>query len=108
MWRYDVNPAEVIEELLAAGVVVTRRGDRLRLTPAQAVPPPLLLEVKKHKRALLELIGDPGPLRCFTCRGSDFWRGEVSYVDGESRPGPWICRRCHPPASETAERGRTA
>jgi hypothetical protein len=96
-----MSPAEVLTELEAAGVTLTRHGDRLRLAPAEAVPPPILAEVKKHKDALLELVGEPGPLRCFTCRGSDFWRATVRYTDGKTRPGPWVCRRCHPPASGT-------
>jgi hypothetical protein len=99
-----MSPAEVLTELLAAGVVLTRHGDRLRLAPPQAVPPLLLAEVRKHKSALLELVGEPGPLRCFTCRGRDFWRATVHYADGETRPGPWVCRRCHPAASGTTER----
>jgi hypothetical protein len=93
-----VDPAEVLTELRAAGVTVTRAGDRLRLAPPQAVPAPLLAAVKENKAALLRLVEEPAPVRCFTCRGAPFWRGPVHYANGTENPGPWICRTCHPPA----------
>jgi hypothetical protein len=93
-----LNPSEVLTELRAAGVTVTRAGDRLRLAPPQAVPAPLLVAVKENKSALLRLVGEPAPVLCFLCRGTSFWRGMVRYTDGRTRPGPWICRTCHPPA----------
>ncbi len=92
-----MDAAEVLTELTAAGVTLTRHGDRLRLAPPQAVPAPLLAEVKANKAALLQLVGEPAPLRCFACHGSDFWQGRVHYTDGTEAPGPWVCRRCHPP-----------
>lgn len=43
----------------------------------------------------------PAPVVCYACHRADFWRLEViRYTDGTSAPGPWLCGRCHPPASE--------
>lgn len=95
---------DLLSELQAAGVTVSRAGDRLRLTPPQAITRPLLEKVREHKAALLALVAEPAPLRCFTCRGGEFWRGEVRYADGSTKPGPWVCQGCHPPAPG-AERG---
>ncbi len=89
--------ADLLSELTAAGVTVTRKGDRLRLAPPQAVSASLLVAVRENKAALLRLVPEPAPVRCFTCHGADFWRGLVHYTDGTQAPGPWVCRRCHPP-----------
>ncbi len=92
-----MNAAEVLTELQAAGVTITRHGDRLRLAPPQAVPANLLQRVRECKASLLRLVPESTPpISCFTCRGSDFWRGMVRYTDGTEAPGPWICCRCHP------------
>ena len=107
LWRCKkMDAAEVLTELTAAGVAVTRAGDRLRLAPPQAVTAPLLAAVRACKADLMRLVGKPAPVLCFACRGSDFWRGMASYNDGTTTPGPWVCRRCHPPPDSQVGRGR--
>jgi hypothetical protein len=101
-----MNPAEVLAELKAAGVTLTRHGDRLRLAPPQAVPAPLLDAVRANKAGLLLLVGEPAPVLCFACKGSDFWQGSpVHYADGTTEPALWVCRRCHPPGAGGTENG---
>ena len=34
------------------------------------------------------------PAACITCRGTRWWRLREAINGG---PGPWTCRRCHPP-----------
>jgi hypothetical protein len=95
-----MDAAEVLAELKAAGVTLTRHGDRLRLAPPQAVPAPLLAEARANKAALLRLVEEPGPVLCFACKGTDFWQGSpVHYADGTTEPACWLCRRCHPPGA---------
>ncbi len=103
-----MDAAEVLTELQAAGVTLTRHGDRLRLAPPQAVPRSLLERVRECKADLLRLVGEPSPVLCFACKGSDFWQGQpIHYADGTTEPALWLCRRCHPLAPEMAERNRT-
>jgi len=100
-----MNAAEVLTELQAAGVTLTRHGDRLRLAPPQAIPVDLLERVRECKADLLKLVREPAPVLCFACKGADFWQGEpIHYTDGTTEPASWVCRRCHPPAIGTAER----
>ncbi len=99
-----MNAVEVLAHLKEAGVTATRHGDRIRLAPPQAIPPGLLEEVRLNKAALLRMLGPELPVRCLACQGSDFWRGTVRYADGTVEPGPWVCKRCHPPATASNER----
>ena len=103
-----MNPArELLTELEAAGVTLTRHGDRLRLAPPQAVRPALLARVREHKAGILLLLPEPASLICYTCKGRDFWQGEpVHYTDSTKAPAPWVCSRCHPrPEGERKEAG---
>ena len=46
----------LMNQLKALGVRIQRRGDRLRLSPAVALSPALLEQLKSHKRELLLLM----------------------------------------------------
>ena len=46
----------LMNQLKALGVRIQRRGDRLRLSPAVALSPALLEQLKNHKRELLLLM----------------------------------------------------
>jgi hypothetical protein len=47
----------LLEELSARGVRVVPAGDKLRLRPAEAIPPDLLERVRAHKQELLAVLG---------------------------------------------------
>jgi hypothetical protein len=101
-----MNAAEVLHELEARGVELVADGGRLRFRPLEAVDATLMTAVKENKAELLRLVGEPAPLRCFACHGSDFWQGRpIPYSDGTTEPALWLCRRCHPPTPGAKQGG---
>lgn len=100
-----MNAAEVLRSLALHGVLVTLAPDGRPEAdiPADApsVVEDLLVEAGRNRADIAEAIRgrtpcagaaraeeDPRNLRCFSCAGSDFWRGR----------GLVACRTCHPPA----------
>ena len=84
----------LIARLTRLGIQIERRGERLRLKPAAALPVELLDELKNHKPELLVLLRDHSPQasaahKCVTCD----WR---SWVDGPPIKGRirTTCRKC--------------
>ena len=58
-----MTPARILETLAAAGVTVTRHGDRLRLKPASGNVPGDVVELARaHKLELLQALPDPEAL----------------------------------------------
>ena len=58
----------LMDQLKELGIQIQRRGDRLRLSPAAALSPELLEQLKSHKRELLELMRNQSSQRTVTAR----------------------------------------
>lgn len=98
-----MSPAEVLSEAARLGLVVRADEGRIVVRPARLLPPALADEIRERRDEVLAFLealpresvhgaapvsADPGRLACFSCGGTDFWRGS----------GVVACRKCHPPA----------
>ena len=89
-----MTAVEVVSRLQARGLTLVADGDVLRCRPGSALTPEDLDTLKSMKAEVLaalrrEVSPPLSPVRCFACRGSQFWRSVYGVV---------ICGRCHPPA----------
>ena len=67
-----MTPARILETLAAAGVTVTRHGDRLRLKPASGSVPGDVVELARaHKPELLQALPDAADPRASLYRLAD-------------------------------------
>jgi hypothetical protein len=106
-----VTAAALLMRLADLGVSAKADHGALRLRPASAIPPDLLVVLQKHKAELLAVLTaqsngmtkpsaptaiDLGPLPagpCPGCGGGLWWRSSVL----SAGPSPWRCRRCERP-----------